>query len=116
MQHEADAAQWDCRFCQDKKMQEARNCGLPGQPKHKDAGIRVIDEVFTGCPVSSIDTDSSEVIRIVNMCEGEMGGVRLPSQVMAETAYYHNVRSIVLGEQGRLYKIRQNKEKSRKRR
>lgn len=115
MQHEADAAQWDCRFCEEKKLKVARNCGLPGEPKHKDVKLRVLDGVFTGCPISSIDSDSSEVIRIVNMCEGEMGGVRLPSQVLEETAYYHNVRSIILGEQGRLHKMRQGKEKSKRR-
>jgi len=74
----------------------------------------VIDEVFASCPISSINQEASEVIRIVNMCEGEMGGVRLPSQVLSETAYYHNVRSIVLGEQGRIYKIRQKKDKKRR--
>lgn len=96
-------------------MQVIRNCGLPGEPKHKDVKMRVFDEVFTGCPISSIDRESSEVIRIVNMCEGEMGGVRLPSELMSETAYYHNVRSIVLGEQGRIQKARQKKDKSRNR-
>lgn len=102
--------QWQCDFCIENKLQEVRNCeGIEG---HSFA-LRVYDRVFTRCPLMSLDAEAVSDAQFVLLCEG--GGMSvsriLPSQMLKETAYYFNVRSIILGEQRRIEKIR---ERSRK--
>ena len=118
---EVDATQWDCHFCQDKQLQEARNCGLPDyEPPEREEGfrpltqIRVIDEVFTECPISAVDLEASQVVSIVNMCEGEFGGRVLPNALLEESKLYHNLRSIVLSEGNRIDKLLDEKRKRNK--
>jgi len=52
-------------------------------------------------------------VNILNMCEGDGSGQMLPEDVLSQTSYYHNARTIVLGEKWRIHEI---KEKARKRR
>lgn len=89
-------------------MNVARNCG----GKYPDQGfqLRVIDQVFTECPISSYDPDAVEVLGIINMCEGEFGGQRLPSTVLEETNHYHEARAIILAERGRIERLKKARE------
>jgi hypothetical protein len=88
-------------------MQEARNC----EGKYADVPIKVLSEIYNKCPISALSTNACELLNIVEACEGEFGGQRSPSDFLDETAYYHNVRTIILHEK---WRVEQDKEKHKK--
>ncbi len=103
-----DGNQWQCDFCIENNLQEARNCeGIEG---HWFA-TKVFDHVFTQCPLKSLDSDSLEITQFCLLCEG--GGMSvsrlLPSQALEETAYFWTVRGVILSEQRRIEKMRDKK-------
>lgn len=65
------------------------------------------------CPIVNVDDDAVELVGIITLCEGGgMGGSRVfPSDIINETAFYFNARSIVLSEKGRIEKIREKRKK-----
>lgn len=105
--------QWVCEYCQKKNLAQIRNCDGEGNPRF----IKIVyGHEFLQCPVSAADEEASRIINMVYICEGGgLGGSRvLPSQLLEETAFYLNVRSIVLSEQRKIEKIKdkqRNREK-----
>ncbi len=75
--------------------------------------IKVFDVYFTRCPLSAVSMEAMEVVNTVFLSEGGGFGASrvLPSAMLTETAFYWNVRSIVLSEHGRLEKLKKKKEK-----
>lgn len=87
-----------------------RNC----EGKYQPTAIKVMDEIFDRCPISALDAKACEAVAIVEACEGGGfgGGMILPSMLLSESQFYHNVRQIVLHEKWRLSKLRDKKKKS----
>jgi len=108
---EDTGGQWDCEFCRKKKLDSARNCDGEGQ-----AFIKIIyGHEFRQCPLSAIDEESSRIVNFCLLCEGGgFGSSRiLPSQLLREMAFYLKIRSIILHEQRRIEKIKEDKKKSK---
>lgn len=79
---------------------------------HKDFLIKVHDEILTQCPVSLLDEETIELVNIILMSEGGMGGGRvLPSELLDETAFYFNARAVVLSEQRKIEKLKDRKKR-----
>ncbi|MDP2815293.1 MAG: hypothetical protein Q8O19_01275 [Rectinemataceae bacterium] len=75
-----------------------------------------MDRVFKECPISSFDPDAAELLSVVDSCEGGMGGRRSPADVLSDTNYYYNVRTIVMSERGRIERWKKKKEDKKGRR
>jgi hypothetical protein len=77
--------------------------------------IRIIDRMFYQCPLKVIDYDAMEVLSMITICEGGgFGSSRtLPSQLLEETEYFFNARSIILGEQSRIEKWKELQKKDK---
>ncbi len=79
---------------------------------------RVFDLIFTRCPIREVNPEASDVVHTILTCEGGggFGSSRLlPSDLLGETVFYNNARSIVLTEQQRVQKLRDARDKRRKR-
>ena len=75
----------------------------------------MFDEIFAICPLSSSlhDREAHEIIGIIEMCEGGESGssTRSPTALLEEPNFYFNVRSIVQNEKGRIWRLKEKKEK-----
>jgi len=92
-------------------MQVARNC----EGKYNPSPVKVFDKVFYQCPVSFIDPGAARLIGVINLCEGGgLGSSRvLPSAILEEAEFYFSVRTIVLSEQSRVQRWKDEKEKAK---
>jgi hypothetical protein len=65
--------------------------------------------------MQAVDPDVFKLVAFVNQCEGGGWGSSriLPSQLLRETAFYLNLRSIILSEKSRIEKIKKEKEKAK---
>lgn len=96
---------WTCDYCKSKKLEFARNCDGKGDSDFK---IKLYYEIFNRCPLNIADDDAWEVVNIVLMAEGGGMGVSriMPSQIMDETNFWWNVRSVIIGEQNKIEKLK----------
>lgn len=84
-----------------------RNCNR----ENNTPVAKVFDIVYTTCPIQDLNQEASEVISMVNLCEGGgMGGGRIvPSLLLDEPQFYWNVRLVVLGEMRRIEEFKREK-------
>jgi hypothetical protein len=112
--------QWDCEFCSDKKLNEARNCdgSIPNEcnrcgnktleticpkckaktrPKFKFMFSKQIGDHVTQCPVSLLTIRAIKLTNMINYMN-DLNSLPVPGGALEQTNYFYEIRSAVMSE------------------
>ncbi len=128
--------QWDCEYCNNKNLSNARNCdGLHTYKCNRCGSFHTepycdeckkqisranfvfrwstkLDDFSNRCPIALLDPLTVKLVNIVNYCN-DSHAVPFSGGAMEQTNFYYHLRTIVLSEQNAMLKAELDKDKNK---
>ena len=96
---------WECEFCADKKLSNARNCSgdIPndcnrcGNKTFEFLFSKEIGDFVTQCPVSLLTIRAIKLTNIINYMN-DLNSLPVPGGALEQTNYFYEIRAAVMSE------------------